>query len=204
MLYSVVLKNLSIITDFSEDEGDFQEVLFGVFKANRNHMEFYEISYLHYAFYFLHKEEYTFACITNQNVDQEKVLFFLSTLKQSFYEILQKERDHFTLKLTNTMRDLMGQYKEEIREDKFERVEHELREIESQKFNILKQTLDKEMALDSLITKSDSLKQDSFHLKYQVRRTLQKVKKSYFQYYLTGFLFLLIIFVFFFYRLTFK
>ena len=204
MLYSIVLKSNSIVTDFSEDEGDFQEVLLGVFKANRSSQDFYEISYLHYSFYFLSKDEYTFACITNQNVNQEKVLLFLSTLKQSFFQMLNKERDHFTLKLTNTMKELMSSYREEVKEDKFERLEHELREIESQKFNILQQTLDKEMALDSLITKSDSLKQNSLQLKYQVKRTLQKVTKSYFQYYITGCLTLLIVFVVFFYRITFK
>lgn len=68
MIYSNILNNYSIVSDFSEVEGDFQQVLLGVLKANRRKNEFYYISYLNYDFYFLHKDEYTFSCIANSNV----------------------------------------------------------------------------------------------------------------------------------------
>ena len=158
MIYSIILKNYSIVSDFSEDEGDFQQVLLGVLKANKKPIEFYEISYLHYQFYFLHKEEFTFSCITSGNIDQEKVILYLNTLKTSFMEIYNRERDSFALKVTNLMRELMSKYKDHVVDDKFQRIEHELKEIETEKFNILKQTLDKDMYLDTLISKSDSLK----------------------------------------------
>ncbi len=202
MIYSIILKNLSIISDFSEDEGDFQEVLLGVLRANRTQNEFYEINYLHYAFYFMHKDEFTFACISSLNIDQEKILLFLNNLKASFYEIYNKERDHFTLKVMNMMRELMGKYKDNMRNDKFDRVQHELKEIESQKFDILKQTLDKEMCLSSLISKSDNLKQTSTELKFHIKKTLQKVKKTHFQYYMTGFLTILLITIYYIYKIS--
>jgi len=68
MIYSIILRNFSLVTDFSEEEGDFQDVLIGVLKANRKPNEFYVINYLHYGFFFLHKDEYTFACISNTNL----------------------------------------------------------------------------------------------------------------------------------------
>jgi hypothetical protein len=68
MIYTNILQNYSIVSDFSEVEGDFQQVLLGVLKANRRQNEFYYISYLNYDFYFLHKDEYTFSCIANSNV----------------------------------------------------------------------------------------------------------------------------------------
>ena len=158
MIYSIILKNYSIISDFSEEEGDFQEVLTGILKANKRQNEFYLINYLHYGFFFLHHEELTFACISNKDVDQEKVLLFLNALKNSFLEIYSKEKDNFTFKVTNLMRDLMGQYKDNISNDKFERIEQELKQIEKEKFEIIKQTIDKEMCLDSLISNSENLK----------------------------------------------
>ncbi len=158
MIYSIILKNYSIVSDFSEDEGDFQQVLVGVLKANRRPIEFYEISYLHYQFYFLHKDEFTFSCITSGNIDQEKVVLYLNTLKNSFLDMHNKERDSFALKVTNLIRELMYKYKEHVVDNKFQRIEHELKQIETEKHNILKQALDKDMYLDTLITKSDSLK----------------------------------------------
>jgi len=199
MIYSIILKNYSIISDYSEEDGDFQQVLLGVLKANRSPNEFYEINYLHYGFYFLHKDEFTFSCISGLNVDQEKIVLFLNTMKQSFFEIY-KEKDHFTLKVTNMMRDLMSKYKDHMRDDKFEKLEHQLKEVETQKFDILKQTLDKEMCLHSLISKSDNLKRTSVELKFQIKKTLQKVKKSHFRYYMTGFLTILTVTIFYFYK----
>jgi hypothetical protein len=159
MIYSVILKNYSLVSDFSEDEGDFQEVLIGILKANKKHTEFYCISYMNYDFYFLHKDEYTFSCIAGSKVDEEKVLLFLNTLKQSFYDMYQREKENFTLKITNIMRDLMEHYKENVANDKFDKIERELKEIEKDKAEILRMTIDKEVVLDSLIDKSEKLKQ---------------------------------------------
>jgi len=68
MIYTIILCNYTSISDFSEEEGDYQQVLLGVLKANRKSNEFYYISYLNYDFYFLHKDEYTFSCIANPNI----------------------------------------------------------------------------------------------------------------------------------------
>lgn len=187
MFYSIILKNLSIVADYSEEDGDFQEVLLGVLKANRSSTEFYEINYLQYNFYFMHKDEFTFACISNLNVDQEKIHLFLNSLKVKFFEVYIGERDHFTLKVTNLIKDLMSKYKDSmISMDKFEIIQEELKEVENQKLNILKQTFEKEMALDTLISKSDNLKRNSINLKYQIKNTLHKVKKTNNKYYLVG------------------
>lgn len=68
MIYSVILRNLTIISDFSEQDGDFPEVLLGVLKANKKQNDFYLISYMQYGFYFLHKDEFTFSCISNSSI----------------------------------------------------------------------------------------------------------------------------------------
>ena len=82
------------------------------------------------------------------------------TVSVSFLEIYNRERDSFALKVTNLIRELMSKYKDHVVDDKFLRIEHELKEIETEKCNILKQTLDKEMYLDTIISKSDSLKKN--------------------------------------------
>lgn len=56
------------------------------------------------------------------------------------------------------------------------------------------------MCLDSLISKSDNLKRTSVELKFQIKKTLQKVKKSHFRYYMTGFLTILTVTIFYFYK----
>ncbi len=71
MIYSIILKNMKLIMDFSEEDGDFQEVLFGILKANRQSNEFYVVNYLHYGFYFMHEEEFTFACICTTDIGMD-------------------------------------------------------------------------------------------------------------------------------------
>jgi hypothetical protein len=82
MIYTNILHNFSIVSDFSEEEGDFQQVLLGVLKANRKPNEFYYISYLNYDFYFLHKDEYTFSCIANSNVGNKFFKPFIKIKKK--------------------------------------------------------------------------------------------------------------------------
>ncbi len=85
-------------------------------------------------------------------------MLFLNTLKQSFFDIYTKEKESFTLKMTTKIKNLVDHYRENIVSNKFDRIEHELKEIEKDKHEVLKLTLDKDMALDSLITKSDNIK----------------------------------------------
>jgi hypothetical protein len=56
------------------------------------------------------------------------------------------------------MKNLMDEYKDNVKFDKFDKIEHELKEIEKEKHHVLQMTIDKEMCLDSLMTKSDNIK----------------------------------------------
>jgi hypothetical protein len=60
--------------------------------------------------------------------------------------------------MTTIIKNLMDHYRENLMNDKFDKIEHELKEIEKDKHEVLKLTLEKDMALDSLITKSDNIK----------------------------------------------
>jgi len=115
MLYSVILKNYTPIAEFSEEgEADFLEILTGLWKTNKQSVEFYVLPYQSYEFCFLQGQEYTFAGITRENTgitynkflqDQEKVLFFLQSLKKRFYEISSKE--NLTFQSTLVLKELM-------------------------------------------------------------------------------------------------
>ena len=85
-------------------------------------------------------------------------MLFLNKLKQSFFDIYTKEKESFTIKMTTIIKNLVDHYRENVVSNKFDRIEHELKEIEKDKHEVLKLTLDKDMALDTLITKSDNIK----------------------------------------------
>jgi len=107
MIYSAILNSYTIIADYSEERGDFGNTLIKILKANRQPLEFYMINYLNFECFFLHKDEFTFSSIVQQNLDNEQVLIFLQTLKTQFMNICVKEKDNLTLKTTNIIRNLM-------------------------------------------------------------------------------------------------
>lgn len=107
MIYSAIINTNSILAEYSEDQGDFQITLIKILKANRQPLEFYVIPYLNYEFFFLHKDEYTFSCIANTNIDNEKILLYLQTLKDKFISICSYEKENLTLKTTKLLRELM-------------------------------------------------------------------------------------------------
>lgn len=167
MLYSVILKNFTKVLDFSEEEGDFEEVLLGILKANNREKEFYYVQYLNYDFHFLHHEQFTFACITYQDIGMvsltlymEQVIQFLTSLKQHFLNIYTSERDQFTLQLSSVIKNLMDKFRQTANEDKFAKVEQELKLVEKEKHDILRETISKDACLDLLMPKVENLKKN--------------------------------------------
>lgn len=107
MIYTAIFKYNTVIADYSEGGGDFKVTLSGILKANRQSLEFYMITYSNLDCFFLHKDEYTFCCVTQQHVDNEKVLVFLQMLSNKYFSICDKEKDNLTLKTHNLIRELM-------------------------------------------------------------------------------------------------
>jgi hypothetical protein len=107
MIYSAILLNYSIISDYSEEQGDFQITITKLLKFNKQPIEFYVVPYQNYDFYFLHKNDYTFSCMAYQHLDNEKILLFLQTLKDQFLTLCKTEKDNLTLKTTNLLKNLM-------------------------------------------------------------------------------------------------
>jgi hypothetical protein len=107
MIYSAIMLNNTIMSDYSEEQGDFQITITKLLKANRQSIEFYAVPFQNYDFYFLHKDSYTFSCMAHQNLDSEKVLLYLQTLKEQFLTICKAEKDNLTLKTTTMLKDLM-------------------------------------------------------------------------------------------------
>lgn len=107
MIYSAIICSTTTLAEYSEEQGDFQTTFIKLLRANRQPLEFYAVPYQTYEFYFLHKNEYTFGCISNVNLDNEKILIYLQTLKERFFSINEKEKDNLMLKLTSMIKELM-------------------------------------------------------------------------------------------------
>ena len=114
MIYAAILKNNTILADYSEDQGDFQLMLTKFFSVNKQNLEFYVLPYSRYEFAFLHFQEFTFSSITYQNsgkfiiiVDCERTLLFLQQCKQSFLDLIKYNKDNLTLKTTTLLKDLL-------------------------------------------------------------------------------------------------
>jgi hypothetical protein len=107
MIYSAIFENFTILADYSEEGGDFAAVLTKLYKANRQSIEFYTVTYLGYDCFFLHENNFTFSCMVNQNSDGERVLVFLQTLKENFFKVCRGEKDNMLLKTTYMIREVM-------------------------------------------------------------------------------------------------
>ena len=107
MIYSAILDNYSVIADYSEEQGDFQVTLIKLLKANKQSIEFYVVPYSQYEIYFLHYDSFTFSCIAPENIDHEKILVFLQTIKEEFLSMYKNEKDSLVLKTTNIIRENM-------------------------------------------------------------------------------------------------
>jgi hypothetical protein len=107
MLYSAILNSNTVVAEYSEDQGDFQSTMIKILKHNRQPIEFYMVPYSSYEFYFLHKDNYTLACITQLHLDNEKILNYLQELRDGFNFLLKSEKDNLVLKCTNLIKSLM-------------------------------------------------------------------------------------------------
>ncbi len=107
MIYSAIIHYNTPIADYSEIEGDFQKMMIKLLKANRQPLEFYAIPYQDYEYYYLHQDDYTFSCIASPNLDNEKILIYLQTLREKFTSMCVNEKENLTLNSTNLLRDLM-------------------------------------------------------------------------------------------------
>ena len=163
MIYSAIFDNYTILADYSEESGDFGVTLTKIFRANKQPLEFYMVTYLNYDCFFLHSKEYTFSTISNQNLDNEKILMFLQDIKEQFLTICKTERDNLILKCTNIIRNLMGSYQASVSNDKFEKIDNTIETIRKEKLQIVSQVLEKEVLLETIVNKSDNLKK---HVKF--------------------------------------
>jgi hypothetical protein len=163
MIYSAIFDNYTILADYSEESGDFGVTLTKIFRANKQPLEFYMVTYLNYDCFFLHSQEYTFSTISNQNLDNEKILMFLQDVKEQFLTICKTERDNLILKCTNIIRNLMGSYQASVSNDKFEKIDNTIETIRKEKLQIVSQVLEKEVLLETIVNKSDNLKK---HVKF--------------------------------------
>ena len=159
MIYTAIFQSTSIIADYSDEMGDFPQMIKKIFLANRQPIEFYVIPYLSYDYYFLHQEPYTFSIITEANQDNEKILLFLQKLKQNYLQLIyKKEKDNLLIKTVTLMRNLMREHKEKLGENKIKKVENKLEAIMEEKRSQLEATLEKDALINKVKEKSDSLK----------------------------------------------
>jgi hypothetical protein len=106
MIYCSIIQNMSTIAEYSDLEGDFKVMSLRVLKANKQPLEFYVVPYSNWEFYYLHEHEYTYCSICNLNLDHEKILVYLQSLKDQFHRV-NNDKDSFTIKSTKLIQEMM-------------------------------------------------------------------------------------------------
>lgn len=158
MQYVAILKQYSILADYSENLENYQDSLIKIFITNKQNIEFYMIPFQNeFDIYFLHFKEYTFSSICKQNQDSEYVLIFLQQLKQEFSSLIDNEKDSITIKATKLLKKTMDNYFASKKQDKVSKIEQELDAIRKEKHTLLNNMIDKEIKLDVEIEKSTQL-----------------------------------------------
>lgn len=175
MQYSAILRNYTIVADYSEYQENFQEILIKFYIANRQNLEFYVIPYYsQYEIFFLHWKEYIFSCISLPNEDSENILLFLQHVKTEFQGLLSKEKDQLTLKSTTLLRSSMHDFSSNKGKSKIGDIERELEAIRNEKQEMINTMIDKEMQIDNVVKKGEDLKRSSLDMRHRTKKRLDK------------------------------
>ncbi len=179
MIYSCIIHSSKIISEYSDEMGDFSSMIKKILNANKQPIEFYVVPYLNYDFYFYNQEQYTFGCITHSSQDNEKVLLFLQEINQEFKKLKNsKEINTFSLKCAKMIREKMIKYKEKYSENKFDKLNNKLNSIIEEKRNQLEESLEKDALINRINEKSNNLKNNSIDLKMKSRNKFSKQRRN--------------------------
>ena len=179
MIYSCIIHTSKIISEYSDEMGDFSSMIKKILNANKQPIEFYVVPYLNYDFYFYNQEQYTFGCITHSSQDNEKVLLFLQEINQEFKKLKNsKEINTFSLKCAKMIREKMIKYKEKYSENKFDKLNNKLNSIIEEKRNQLEESLEKDALINRINEKSNNLKNNSIDLKMKTRNKFSKQRRN--------------------------
>ena len=179
MIYSCIIHLSKIISEYSDEMGDFSSMIKKILNANKQPIEFYVVPYLNYDFYFYNQEQYTFGCITHSSQDNEKVLLFLQEINQEFKKLKNsKEINTFSLKCAKMIREKMIKYKEKNSENKFDKLNNKLNSIIEEKRNQLEESLEKDALINRINEKSNNLKNNSIDLKMKTRNKFSKQRRN--------------------------
>ena len=161
MIYTAIFQANKIIADYSEEVGDFPQLIKKIFNANKQPIEFYVVPYLSYDYYFLHHANFTFSTITHPNQDNAKVMLFLQKLKTNYLQlVIRKEKDNLLIKSVTIIRNLMIEFKDKLADNKFKKIDNKLESIINEKKCLLEATLEKDALLNNISEKSNNLQID--------------------------------------------
>ena len=179
MIYSCIIHTSKIISEYSDEMGDFSSMIKKILNANKQPIEFYVVPYLNYDFYFYNQEQYTFCTITHSSQDNEKVLLFLQQINQEFKKLKNsKEKKFFSVKCAQMLREKMIQYKEKYSENKFDKLNNKLNSIIEEKRTQLEESLEKDALINKINEKSNDLKNNSVELKLRTRNKFKKQRRN--------------------------
>ena len=179
MIYSCIIHSSKIISEYSDEMGDFSSMIKKILNANKQPIEFYVVPYLNYDFYFYNQDQYTFGTITHSSQDNGKVLLFLQEINQEFKKLKNsKEINTFSLKCAKMIREKMIKYKEKNSENKFDKLNNKLNSIIEEKRNQLEESLEKDALINRINEKSNNLKNNSIDLKMKTRNKFSKQRRN--------------------------
>jgi hypothetical protein len=179
MIYSCIIHSSKIISEYSDEMGDFSSMIKKILNANKQPIEFYVVPYLNYDFYFYNQDQYTFGAITHSSQDNEKVLLFLQEINQEFKKLKNsKEINSFSFKCAKMIREKMIQYREKYSENKYDKLNNKLNSIIEEKRNQLEESLEKDALINRINEKSNDLKNNSIDLKMKTRNKFSKQRRN--------------------------
>lgn len=192
MYYISIIKNSSILIDYTTYSENFHEIVIKSYIANNKHItiDFFALplsnQYKNYEVYYLKHNEYAYNCVVASNMKEaDEVLLVLQRIKQQVAEILLKEKDGFMIKALSYLKSVYEGYqinnkisnkKESI--SKLSVVEKEINEIKNEKQELLNKMIDKELALDDIQKKSSMLMNMSYESRYLAKKGYNKNRNN--------------------------
>lgn len=240
LLYIAVIKNQSIVAEYSDQTGDFADLALKILRANElnakkkvnnqskdrqqipNNQNFFIIPYDSniYNFYFLVSDGFSLLVLANKGFiedsndfsknetkeesmilmsktkednyfenNNEKILLFLESLNHNITSNIDFSKDDFSLanpnrKIQNLLKNsfsdfnLMTSSSKDFGADKFRLIEDELELIKKEKYDLLQKLVEKDLDIETIYNKSESLKMSSWNIRQSIKFTASKVKKD--------------------------
>ena len=199
MLYTSIVDNGQIITEYNESKESLEESVIKILKNNNNYqlINFYVVPSGGKDFFFLNSnsiKNHTVCGVANPNQDNRRILALLQRIEKN-YLILMTSKKEIKNNMIKLMMKFVREYNENFWENKMESINENLQNVIEEKQSLLSESIERDYTINGIFEKSSNLKNDSNDFFFKSKKKFTKAKGYCFLKILSGFLIILLTYI---------